>query len=91
METQVVKDMLSYLQTNNIDLVDLLDQGKDFQCVEFYLYSAWCSKNNIKVKWQDKDGSYNEKEFNNLSSVVVQHEVDHLNGIIFLDYDNRKK
>lgn len=40
----------------------------------------------IKVKWQDKSGKYNEKEFNDLSSVVIQHEIDHLNGVLFTDY-----
>lgn len=53
MNTQVVKDMIEYLETNNIDLIDLLGQGKEFQCVEFYLYSAWCSKNNIKMSWRE--------------------------------------
>lgn len=43
----------------------------------------------IKVKWQDKDGSYNEKEFNDLTSVVIQHEIDHLLGITMRDYDSK--
>lgn len=43
----------------------------------------------IKVKWQNKDGSYNEKEFNDLTSVVIQHEVDHLLGRTMKDYDSR--
>lgn len=40
----------------------------------------------IKVQWQDKSGTYNEKEFKDLSAVVIQHEIDHLNGILFTDY-----
>lgn len=41
----------------------------------------------ITVKWQDKSGSYNEKEFTDLSAVVLQHEIDHLSGILMSDYD----
>lgn len=40
----------------------------------------------IKVKWQDKFGKYNEQEFNDLSSVVIQHEIDHLDGKLMTDY-----
>jgi len=40
----------------------------------------------IRVKWQDLSGKYNESEFNDLSSVAIQHEVDHLNGVLFTDY-----
>ena len=44
----------------------------------------------IEVRWQEKDGSYNQKEYKDLTAVVIQHEVDHLNGIIFIDYGNNK-
>lgn len=40
----------------------------------------------IVVKWQDSKGKYNESEFEDLSSVVIQHEIDHLNGILLIDY-----
>jgi len=43
----------------------------------------------IKVRWQDKDGSYNEKEFNDLTSVVIQHEIDHLLGITMTQYKDK--
>lgn len=45
----------------------------------------------IEVKWQDKSGSYNTKEFSDLTSVVIQHEIDHLNGILMSDYENNEK
>lgn len=40
----------------------------------------------IKVKWQDKSGKYNEQEFNDLSAVVIQHEIDHLDAKLMSDY-----
>ena len=44
----------------------------------------------IKVQWQDKTGSYNTKEFTDLSAVVIQHEIDHLSGIMMTDYGDKK-
>jgi peptide deformylase len=44
----------------------------------------------IRVQWQDKSGTYNEKEFNDISAVAIQHEIDHLNGILFIDYLDNK-
>lgn len=42
----------------------------------------------IKVQWQDKTGTYNEKEFSDLSAVAIQHEIDHLDGKLMTDYGN---
>lgn len=39
----------------------------------------------IKVKYIDKDGNKVNRRFSNLNARVVQHEVDHLNGILFID------
>ncbi len=45
----------------------------------------------IEVRWQEKDGSYNQREFKDLTAVVIQHEVDHLLGIMMTDYGNNKR
>lgn len=44
----------------------------------------------IVVKWQDKTGAYNKKEFTDISSVILQHEIDHLNGVLMSDYNIKK-
>lgn len=41
---------------------------------------------NIKVKALDKDGKPFEFEANDLLAVCVQHELDHLEGKLFVDY-----
>lgn len=41
---------------------------------------------NIKVKWQDIHGQYHTGEFHDLEATAIQHEVDHLNGKLFVDY-----
>lgn len=40
----------------------------------------------IRVKFQAIGGQYTEHEFDGLTSVCIQHEMDHLNGIMFTDY-----
>lgn len=40
----------------------------------------------IKVVYQDLEGNRQELETENRFAVVLQHEIDHLNGILFLDH-----
>jgi peptide deformylase len=37
----------------------------------------------VKVRYTDRDGQTVETQFSGLASAVVQHEIDHLDGIIF--------
>lgn len=43
------------------------------------------------VRFLDRDGKPQEMECSDILSTVVQHEVDHLNGILFIDYLSRLK
>ena len=45
----------------------------------------------IRLSWTDADGRAQEGEFAGLMSVCLQHEVDHLNGVLFIDYLSRLK
>ena len=40
----------------------------------------------IKVRYLDRDGDQQENEFEGLFAVCVQHEIDHLEGKLFVDY-----
>lgn len=37
----------------------------------------------VDVRYQDLDGKWIEKKFSGFEAVIVQHEIDHLNGILF--------
>ena len=39
----------------------------------------------IKLQYQDRDGKSKEIEANDYLAVALQHEIDHLNGILFID------
>jgi len=45
----------------------------------------------IRAKWLDENGREQEGEFGGLMSVCLQHEVDHLNGVLFIDHISRLK
>ena len=40
----------------------------------------------VKVRWIDPDGAAKQEHFTGLWSTCVQHEIDHLNGKLFIDY-----
>jgi len=40
----------------------------------------------VRVRWQDLDGKAQEQEFDGLWATCVQHEIDHLDGRLFIDY-----
>jgi len=39
----------------------------------------------ITITYQDRDGKSNTLEADGLLSIAIQHEMDHLNGILFID------
>ncbi|MCX8092744.1 MAG: peptide deformylase [Candidatus Goldbacteria bacterium] len=39
----------------------------------------------VKVKFYDQDGNEKIMEFTGLESIAIQHEIDHLNGILFIN------
>ncbi|MBO6852918.1 MAG: peptide deformylase [Marivivens sp.] len=40
----------------------------------------------VKVRWLGLDGKTVEEQFDGLWATCVQHEIDHLNGRLFIDY-----
>jgi peptide deformylase len=40
----------------------------------------------IKARYQDETGSKREIEADGLLAACIQHEIDHLNGVLFVDY-----
>ncbi|MEE9388090.1 MAG: peptide deformylase [Paracoccaceae bacterium] len=39
-----------------------------------------------RVRWMDIDGNIQEEQFDGLWATCVQHEIDHLDGKLFIDY-----
>jgi peptide deformylase len=45
----------------------------------------------VKVRYMDIDGKSQEIEANGLLATVLQHEIDHLNGVLFIDHISKLK
>jgi peptide deformylase len=45
----------------------------------------------VKVKYLDLDGKPQEDDADGLFATCIQHEVDHLNGVLFIDYISKLK
>jgi peptide deformylase len=45
----------------------------------------------VRVKWLDYDGSAREEELDGLLATCIQHEMDHLDGILFVDHLSKLK
>src|SRR3954447_15444554 len=45
----------------------------------------------IRARWLDEQGAAHEEEIEGLLAVCLQHEMDHLEGILFIDHLSRLK
>ncbi|MEN7536940.1 peptide deformylase [Aurantiacibacter flavus] len=44
-----------------------------------------------RVRWQDLEGNTHEEPMDGLMAICIQHEMDHLNGVLFIDHLSRLK
>jgi peptide deformylase len=45
----------------------------------------------VRVRFTDLDGKVQEEEADGLFATCIQHEIDHLNGVLFVDYLSKLK
>lgn len=44
----------------------------------------------VNVKYRDLNGKMTYKVLSGIMSIAFQHELDHLNGVLFIDYEEKK-
>jgi peptide deformylase len=76
---------------------EVLDPSEDWS-----LYSEGCLSvpeiyaeverpSRIRARWQDLDGTVHEEDMDGLMATCLQHEMDHLEGVLFIDHLSRLK
>jgi len=45
----------------------------------------------VRARWLDGDGAPHDDWFDGLMATCIQHEIDHLNGVLFIDHLTRLK
>lgn len=46
---------------------------------------------NVRARWLDEHGVHHEEELDGLLAICLQHEMDHLEGVLFIDHLSRLK
>ena len=75
---------------------EVIEKSGEIQCEEGCLsvpdyYENVIRDNDIKVKALNQDGETFELEASEMLSVCIQHEIDHLDGILFVDHLSKLK
>ena len=55
------------------------------------MYADVARPDTILARWLDRDGVAHEERIDGMLAVVLQHEMDHLNGVLFIDHLSRLK
>jgi peptide deformylase len=78
----------------NPEILDPADQLNTYQegCLSVpEIYADVERPKACRVRWQDLDGNVHEEEMDGLMAVCIQHEMDHLEGVLFIDHLSRLK
>jgi peptide deformylase len=54
-------------------------------------YAEVMRPDRIRARWMDEHGKAHEKELDGLLAVCLQHEMDHLEGVLFIDHLSKLK
>ncbi len=54
-------------------------------------YAEVMRPDRIRARWQDENGQSHEQDLDGLLAVCLQHEMDHLEGVLFIDHLSKLK
>lgn len=72
----------------NPELSDLSEQQEEGEegCLSVpYVYGPVRRSRKVTMRYQDLDGRAQERKLVGFDARIIQHEVDHLNGVLFID------
>ena len=78
----------------NPEILDPADEHNTYQegCLSVpEIYADVERPKTCRVRWQDLEGNVHEEEMDGLMAVCIQHEMDHLEGVLFIDHLSRLK
>ena len=56
-------------------------------CMSFPDYTAFLRRHRwVRFRWQNERGEFHEKISTGIEAICVEHEVDHLKGVLFIDH-----
>lgn len=78
----------------NPDLVSVSDERSSYNegCLSIpEQYAEVTRPARCRLKWLDDQGAVHEEDFDGLMATAIQHEIDHLNGVLFIDHISKLK
>src|SRR5215207_4998144 len=78
----------------NPEILESADQRSVYEegCLSIPDYYAEVERPaSVRVKYLDRDGKAQEIEAEGLLATCLQHEIDHLNGVLFIDHISKLK
>lgn len=82
------------IQFINPEIVELSDETNDIQegCLSVPgFYETLDRPDKATIKYLDEQGKEQTRTFQGLESVCIQHEIEHLNGQLFIDHMSRMR
>lgn len=79
--------IMAFINPEIIEVIDTQEKGKKDSlegCLSIpRIWSPVKRPKQVFLKYQDADGNTSEEWFKGFDAVIIQHEIDHLNGILF--------
>ena len=86
-----VRDPRAYINPEVLEVSDELSTYNE-GCLSIpEQYADVARPARCRVKWLDEQGAEHEEWLDGLLATCMQHEIDHLNGVLFIDHLSRLK
>jgi peptide deformylase len=86
-----VRDPLVFINPEILDASETLQIYNEGCLSVPEMYAEVERPDAIRARWLDRDGKAHEEELEGLLAICLQHEMDHLEGILFIDHLSRLK
>src|SRR5947209_4234563 len=86
-----VRDPLVFINPEIVQESDTLQVYNEGCLSVPEMYAEVERPDRIRARWLDRDGKAHEEELDGLLAICLQHEMDHLQGILFIDHLSRLK
>jgi peptide deformylase len=86
-----VRKPLVFINPEILDASDTLQTYNEGCLSVPEMYAEVDRPDRVRARWLDRDGKAHEEELDGMIAIVLQHEMDHLEGILFIDHLSRLK
>ena len=90
-EGEPVRRPMVFINPEVVDASDTLQVYNEGCLSVPEMYAEVERPDHIRARWLDRDGKPHDEELDGLLAICLQHEMDHLEGVLFIDHLSRLK